>query len=178
MLSPPYASRSCYTNNMKRRTSGFTIVELLIVIVVIAILAAITIVSYRGIQARALDARRESDMVSIRKKLEIFKAHKGYYPSSDDFLGDQTFRNKTLDITDSLITSPGGSKMDYCWATTAHVTDGVADPYCYVPYRARPEASPWAGDCTNAGEQCVGYTLTYWSGLKNQQVEINVGSQY
>ena len=34
---------------------GFTIVELLIVIVVIAILAAITIVAYTGIQNRAYD---------------------------------------------------------------------------------------------------------------------------
>lgn len=35
------------------RAAGFTIVELLIVVVVIAILAAITIVSYNGIQERA-----------------------------------------------------------------------------------------------------------------------------
>ena len=38
---------------MKKTKSGFTIVELLIVIVVIGILAAITIVAYNGIQSRA-----------------------------------------------------------------------------------------------------------------------------
>ena len=38
---------------MKKTTSGFTIVELLIVIVVIGILAAITIVAYNGVQNRA-----------------------------------------------------------------------------------------------------------------------------
>jgi len=36
-----------------QKQSGFTIVELLIVVVVIAILAAITIVAYNGIQNRA-----------------------------------------------------------------------------------------------------------------------------
>lgn len=38
---------------MKRNMSGFTIVELLIVIVVVAILAAISIVAYNGIQVRS-----------------------------------------------------------------------------------------------------------------------------
>ena len=41
---------------------GFTIVELLIVIVVIAILAAITIVAFTGIQQRARDSAAKSDL--------------------------------------------------------------------------------------------------------------------
>lgn len=41
-----------------KQNSGFTIVELLIVIVVIGILAAITIVAYNGVQQRARDMTR------------------------------------------------------------------------------------------------------------------------
>lgn len=63
------------------KSRGFTIVELLIVIVVIAILAAITIVAYNGIQARARDNIRYQDVKSIMKALELYKADKGYYPS-------------------------------------------------------------------------------------------------
>jgi len=56
---------------MKKTTSGFTIVELLIVIVVIGILAAITIVAYSGIQARSRDAARKNDLAGAVKALEI-----------------------------------------------------------------------------------------------------------
>jgi len=56
-----------------KRASGFTIVELLIVIVVIAILAAITIVSYNGITSQAKEAARKSDLATWKKKSEIYK---------------------------------------------------------------------------------------------------------
>ena len=51
---------------MKRTRSGFTIVELLIVIVIIGILAAITIVAYNGIQERA----RAASIVTALKKID------------------------------------------------------------------------------------------------------------
>lgn len=51
------------------RVRGFTIVELLIVIVVIAILAAITMIAYNGMQERAKDTRRKNDISQIKKAL-------------------------------------------------------------------------------------------------------------
>lgn len=64
------------------RASGFTIVELLIVIVIIAILAAITIVAYNGIQQRARDTQRKSDVANIVKALEAYYAVHGEYPGA------------------------------------------------------------------------------------------------
>ena len=58
---------------MQKNIRGFTIVELLIVIVVIGILAAITIVAFNGIQARANVASISSDLTAFSKKVEIFK---------------------------------------------------------------------------------------------------------
>ena len=62
------------------KLSGFTIVELLIVIVVIAILAAISIVAYNGIQGRGRDAARSSDVRALQTALELYKADNGTYP--------------------------------------------------------------------------------------------------
>ncbi|MNT12949.1 Type II secretion system protein G precursor [compost metagenome] len=65
-----------------KKQTGFTIVELLIVIVIIGILAAITIVAYNGIQGRARDTQRAQDMQTIVKALEIYKATNGVYPAA------------------------------------------------------------------------------------------------
>lgn len=68
----------------QRRQSirGFTIVELLIVIVVIGILAAIVIVAYRGVTAKSQYATMRQDMTTIRKVLELYKVDHGDYPNS------------------------------------------------------------------------------------------------
>ena len=63
------------------------IVELLIVIVVIGILAAIVIVAYNGITNRANDTNNKTDAVSIQKVAEAINADKGYYPGGT---GDAT----------------------------------------------------------------------------------------
>jgi len=59
------------------RQRGFTIVELLIVVVVIAILAAITIVAYTGIQQRARVAAAQSEASQAIKKLEVWRVTNG-----------------------------------------------------------------------------------------------------
>jgi type II secretion system protein G len=68
-------------------TRGFTIVELLIVIVVIGILAAIVIVAYNGAQNRANNARRVSDLEAISKALEVQYVDTGSYPNTGCFSG-------------------------------------------------------------------------------------------
>lgn len=68
------------SENNKHIIHGFTIVELLVVIVVIGILATITAVSYNGITSRAILASINSDLSSASKQLSIFYAEYGYYP--------------------------------------------------------------------------------------------------
>ena len=68
-----------------RKQTGFTIVELLIVIVVIAILAAITIVAYNGIQSRARLSSAQSTANTVAKKAEAWNALNNSYPTYCQF---------------------------------------------------------------------------------------------
>lgn len=62
--------------------SGFTIVELLIVVVIIAILAAITVVAYNGIQGRAKNAAAQATANTFAKKVHTYYSVAGSYPST------------------------------------------------------------------------------------------------
>lgn len=73
------------TSNKTTQT-GFTIVELLIVVVVIAILAAITIVAYNGVRNSSIASVLQSDLNNAAKQLELKRVSDNSYPSSDSLL--------------------------------------------------------------------------------------------
>jgi len=69
-------------NNIKneQKDNGFTIVELLVVIVVIGILAAITIISYTGITAKANLTKSIGNVDSISQVINMLSSENGSYP--------------------------------------------------------------------------------------------------
>ncbi len=103
---------------MNKTNSGFTIVELLIVIVVIAILAAISIVAYNGIQNRANDSIVKSDLSQVAKKLEHYKVLNGTYPSTSS----SQLVNANLSF----------SKSSYDTSTNNGYRDNTSDNYSFV----------------------------------------------
>ncbi len=68
--------------NKYKHKSGFTIVELLVVIVVIAILASITIVSFIGINQKAKSATLKADLSNAAQQLKLFELDHDIFPSS------------------------------------------------------------------------------------------------
>jgi len=69
------------------KRNGFTIVELLIVIVVIGILAAITIVSFNGVQQKARNAQVVSGVQAYNKAILQYAAVNSAYPAATGCLG-------------------------------------------------------------------------------------------
>ncbi len=72
---------------MKKSINGFTIVELLIVIVVIAILASISIVSYNGVQSRAEQSANFATIRAYTQAFQLMKADTGNLPTVTACLG-------------------------------------------------------------------------------------------
>ena len=64
---------------MVRRT-GFTVIELLVVLLIIALLAAIALVFFSPSQAKSRDSRREEDIKSIQNALNLYINQKNIYP--------------------------------------------------------------------------------------------------
>lgn len=132
-----------------RRQEGFTIVELLIVIVVIGILAALVITTYSGIQAKARNAKRQTDINSIQTQLEAYYANNNHYPSFADLSSAtwDTTNMKSLDQT--ALHDPS--------ATTAGITlsqTAGADVYQYAPLDSS------GASCETNDATCATYTLT------------------
>ncbi|MDT4835175.1 type II secretion system protein G [compost metagenome] len=125
-------------------SSGFTIVELLIVIVIIGILAAITVVAYNGIQNRAFNSRVQSDIKNVQKLVENYNAINGSYPSTG---GLSTVR------TDSNCT--GGTKQ-------ADWVPGVTE---VLPQSNANSGLSGGRGCYMYSSDGTSYIVTAWNGI-------------
>lgn len=137
---------------MKRTISGFTIVELLVVIVIIGILAAVTAVAYNTVTVRAQQSEKAAKSTEIRKALERFKIDNSRYPGVSEIGGSAgaTLIGMTLSsVTPSNATNPSlGIEGGWLGTTDKHFR-----------YMAWPNADGSGFTC-NSGP-CQSYLLQY-----------------
>lgn len=93
-------------NTLSVNKKGFTLVELLVVITILAILMTIGIAVYSGVQKNARDLRRKSDLRSIKIALELYYQANGQYPSST-WVGSGAAPNAWISGLDSNYMSQG-----------------------------------------------------------------------
>lgn len=77
------------------KTKGFTLVELLIVIVVIAILAAISIVAYNGVTQKARDDERQTNARNLVNAAASYNSEHDKWPDLSDLAGFETIKLPT-----------------------------------------------------------------------------------
>lgn len=106
----------------KEFAKGFTIVELLIVIVVIGILATITIVAYNNVISRANLTSAQAAAASVARKAEAYNAEKSAYPT--------TFAQLTADPNETYGITTGS----YTLLTAAPTTTAPSNPNSIMFY--------------------------------------------
>ncbi len=138
-----------------KHPDGFTIVELLIVIVIIGILAAITIVAYNGIQERARASSVSSALSQANRKLGTYNAENGSYPAA----------LATAGVADSndIKYEYSGTSSGYCLTATNGTTS----------YKTTESSSPAQGGCAGHGQGGVAAITNL---MPNPSFETNTAS--
>jgi prepilin-type N-terminal cleavage/methylation domain-containing protein len=132
---------------MNNNKKGFTIVELLIVIVVIGILAAITIIAFNGVQQKAVASSMQSDLDNASKQLKIDQVTTGSFPTTvaaaNNGQGLKVSANTTYRYTVNNATNP----QTFCLTAVNGSTF----------YMITDSSTPAVGSCANVAQ---GATVT------------------
>lgn len=144
----------------QKRQSGFTIVELLIVIIIIGILAGLVITQVLGANQQARDTDRKNDINSVATQLEAYFAKTGGYPTNAN-LNDSTWRtNNSFNAGDGAkaFSDPMSNTVTTLDATLPSTATGH---YTYIPGPTGC-VSPTddQGAATATGTFCNSYELT------------------
>jgi general secretion pathway protein G len=142
--------------SLKKRndTRGLTLVELLIVIVVIGILALLVITTYSGIQAKARNAKRQTDIQSLQTQMEAFFSQNGYYPSRAD-MNSSSWRTTNMKSLDAgALVDPSSTCDPTATDAACLVSAAAAKSYSY-------DVTDSSGaSCETTDTNCAQYTLT------------------
>jgi len=139
------------------RANGFTIIELMVVIVLLCILAALIALTASGVQTKNRNGDRQADIDTIRGQLESYYAGTDKYPTFDN-LKDSSWRSKNMPrLKEGSIDDPRWNKDTAACTKDGKVT--VASEPATKCYSYQVTASDGAA-CDNETIPCAHYTLT------------------
>jgi prepilin-type N-terminal cleavage/methylation domain-containing protein len=151
------------------RNAGFTIVELLIVIVVIAILAAITIVAYNGIQNRAYDTSVQNDLRQLGARIgQHYVTNSDTLPSPNQAgvgsLGVKLARDA---YGNHYSTGSNNYNALYCYSSTTGAYVLVANSrsgktYVFRDGSVRESSTALGGSATTCSNNGISSASAYW----------------
>lgn len=124
-------------NQQRLLKSGFTILELLLVIVIIGTIAGIALLSYSGITSKAIGSALQSDLTNANIYLKLYHAENDVYPATLSLVNNGNGVSSTVGNTYSYNVSANGKQ--YCIASS----NGTAAYYIVNG------SAPAAGGCVN-----------------------------
>lgn len=101
---------------MVRNRRGFTIIELLIVMAVIAILIGIALPRFKGMRDEGNYTKAMSELRSLQAAVESYRIHEGEYPPSTTTLCESYLNNASPAIIDQILTDPFHTNAEYRYA--------------------------------------------------------------
>lgn len=155
---------------MPKRTRGFTLVEIAIIIVVIAALASFTLVTYNNVQTQARDTKRENEIRIIKAALEKYHDENSEYPHPSDCAentADECWKNQPF----SFLQSQGYLSETYIPNAKSSIAARNVAPsgtsyygwYSDAPDRYAIYVYQSTGDCKTG----VNMSASWWSSLKS-----------
>lgn len=144
--------------SLKNKNKGFTIVELLIVIVVIGILATLVIVTFTGIQQKARNTQRQTDINAVDSHVEAFYAQYGAYPTVAQLQNDAWRAKFMKGLDPSALLAPNST-------TAIDSTAATVNKYQYAPTQDDGSTACTGTDVTTGDQpvtdtNCTRFTLT------------------
>lgn len=112
-----------YQKHRRNHKRGFTIIEVITIVVVIGILAAVTVIGLSRYQAESRDAIRGSSTNVIAEALEKYYEENGEYPGCDVLSGPRDDVAKMIGIDPEVLTAPGAAS-----GTNSLRCEGAGDP--------------------------------------------------
>ena len=114
----------------KNNQSGFSLVELLVAATIIIILASLGLVSYQKANVNARNAKRRSDLETVRQALILYKSENGSYPTGHTtvtgLLGDSDFEDYIADSAN--IGDPKGNTYSYTSGGSSFILEVDLEP--------------------------------------------------
>lgn len=131
------------------KKNGFTFIELLVVVTIIALLTGIGAVSYSVFLKQSRDAIRKADLDQIRAALEMYRSNNSEYPA---FTGNCSESGFTTTMSEYLSSIPSDPKTDYHYYCTVSATTYT------ISAAMEMNASPSCSSDTACGIKC-GYSV-------------------
>lgn len=99
-----------------KRSQGFTLIEVMVVVVILGILAAIVVPKIMSRPEQARMVKVKQDILAIQSALDLYKLDNGVYPTTDQGL-------------DALVKKPTSSPIPHNWKSDGYLQQIPLDPW-------------------------------------------------